>query len=152
MDYRPSTNEMEQVNQLLLFPGRLLKARERCSTSQKAVALTVGIDQAFFCGVEKGRRPPFTDRVLGQLSSLLQLNQGDAEALAWAAKHDRCIRSVWQLTESEEETRLVSQLLTTAHWLDGAQRAGLLAYLESLQESATRLSRLTDKGGDMTHK
>lgn len=82
MDYRPSTNEMEQVNQLLLFPGRLLKARERCSTSQKAVALTVGIDQAFFCGVEKGRRPPFTDRVLGQLSSLLQLNQGDAEALA----------------------------------------------------------------------
>ena len=152
MDYRSSTNEMGPVNQLLLFPSRLLQARERCSTSQKVVALTAGIDQAFFCGVEKGRRPPFTDRVLGKLSALLQLNQGDAEALAWAAKHDRCIRSVWQLTESEEETRLVSQLLTTARWLDGAQRAGLLAYLGSLQESATLLSRLVEEGGNMTHK
>jgi hypothetical protein len=143
---------MGQVNQLLLFPGRLLQARERCSTSQKAVALSVGMDQAFFCGVEKGRRPPFTDRVLGQLAALLKLNPGDAEALAWAAKHDRCIRSVWQLTESEEETRLVSQLLSTAHWLDGAQRTGLLAYLESLQESATRLAKLSKEGVGMRHK
>lgn len=140
---------MAQVHQLLLFPGRLQEARERCATSQKAVAMELGIDQAFLCGVEKGRRPPFSDRIIERLKISLQLKENDSQALVWAAKHDRCIRSVWLVTESEEDTRLVSQLLSTSQMLDRAQRNGLLAYLESLQRSASCLSMLS-QGGCMT--
>lgn len=134
---------MISLQELLQFPAQLRRARHHRASSQKALALELGLDQAFFCGVEKGRRPPFNDHLIARLSEALSLSDQTAHLLAWSAKHDRFVRCAWDATKSQEDVVLVSQLLCTSSQLNSAQRQGLRQYLESVRISAGQLESLT---------
>lgn len=134
------------MQELLLFPQQLQRLRIERASSQKAFAIEVGLDQAFFCGVEKGRRPPFSAEQIHRLAQFLTLPRDEVDALSWAATHDTCIRFVWRATGSGEQTLLVSRLLCTARSLTSVQRQGLAAYLESVGSSANQLVTLAKLG------
>ena len=113
---------MRKMQDLLQFPVQLRQARQRRASSQKALALTLGLDQAFFCGVEKGRRPPFSDRLIEKVSEALALSDRASERLAWSARHDRFVRCLWHATSSSEDLVLVSQLLCTSSQLNPVEQ------------------------------
>lgn len=134
------------LQQVLQFPAALQGLRCQRARSQKALALNMGIDQAHLCGVEKGRRPPFSDDVIARLAPFLDLSAAHVDGLLWSAKHDRCVRFVWDTTGSIEEARLVSQVLSAARQLNAGQRSGLSAYLDSVQASARQMASLSSQG------
>lgn len=131
-----------QYQKLLKFPAALHLARTRRGLAQKAVALTVGVDQAQYCGVEKGRRPPFGEDTIIRLGAALQLDDVDVEELRWAARHDRCLRVIDDAAVPWEDAHVVSSALSASRQLDPQQRSGLCTYLSSLEVSAAQMRAL----------
>lgn len=132
-----------QVQNFLKFPTALQRVRARCGLAQKVTALTLGIDQAQFCGVEKGRRPPFDDEAITRLAKALRLGDVETDDLKWAARHDRCLRAMREAVATWDEARLVSSVLSASRLLDTPQRSGLYDYLSSLEVSAEQVRTLT---------
>jgi transcriptional regulator with XRE-family HTH domain len=127
---------------VLKFPMLLRRIRAQHGFAQKAVALTLGIDQAQFCAIEKGRRPPFGDIALNQVSEAMKLSEQELKELQWAAKHDRLIRLTFDAALPMEDSCLVSSLLSASRLLDTTQRHGLRDYLGALEAGAVRLKAL----------
>ena len=104
--------------------------RQRAGLSQKALALTVGIDQARLCELERGRRSPQPGELLGRLAEALVLSVEQRQALIWTAEHDRLIREVAQ-GPCAVATDLVSAALWATPALSSPAREGLTKLLTS---------------------
>lgn len=131
-----------QFQQLLKFPAALQRARIQQGMAQKSVALTIGVDQAHYCGVEKGRRPPFGEEAIVRLAATLKLGRRELNELKWAARHDRCIRVIHDASVPYEDVHVVSSALSVSRQLDTPQRSGLCSYLETLEISAGQMRAL----------
>lgn len=132
-----------QVQNLLKFPSVLLRVRAQIGIAQKAASLALGLNQAHFCGVEKGRRPPLDDEKIGRLRSEFHISEEALDDLKWAARHDRYLRALYEATATGEEARLMSSVLSASRLLDTSQREGLCDYLSSLQISAEQMRGLS---------
>jgi transcriptional regulator with XRE-family HTH domain len=137
---------------LLRFPAALRRVRAQRGMAQKVVALTLGLDQAQYCGVEKGRRPPFNDEAILRLSNVLGLNGPDLDELKWAARHDRCLRIICDAAIPLEDADIVSSALSASRQLDTPQRSGLRNYLSSLEVSAGQIRALVHGTRALTHE
>lgn len=135
-----------QFQKLLKFPALLRSARTQSGVAQKVVALGMGIDQAHYCGVEKGRRPPFGDSVIDRLGAALQIGCAEVEELRWAARHDRYLRLIYDAAESWDDAWLVSSVLSASRQLDTPQRSGLCDYLNAIEASAGQVRALALRG------
>jgi len=54
------------------FPEILVALRKARGLSQKALAISAGMDQSYVAGLENGRRPPPRDRQIARLAQALQ--------------------------------------------------------------------------------
>lgn len=54
------------------FPEILVTLRKARGLSQKALAISAGMDQSYVAGLEHGRRPPPRDRQIARLAQALQ--------------------------------------------------------------------------------
>lgn len=57
------------------FPKILVTLRKARGLSQKALAISAGMDQSYVAGLENGRRPPPRDRQIARLAQALQASQ-----------------------------------------------------------------------------
>lgn len=55
-----------------IFPEILVTLRKARGLSQKALAISAGMDQSYVAGLENGRRPPPRDRQIARLAQALQ--------------------------------------------------------------------------------
>lgn len=138
---------------ILKFPSVLASARREAKLSQKALALSSGLDQSYVCGVEKGRRTtPRPDAVealaeaLGHSSDSKRL-----EEFRWAAAHDRVLHVVATqglLTAAPS----VSAVLRASRCLSAAELAGLLNDISRAIESRLHLGQLARGGHTVTRE
>lgn len=82
------------LQKLLLLPGALRAFRLRAGMSQKALALSVSVDQAVLCAAEKGRRGPLPDEAMARLGKSLSLTADERESLRWLGEHDRLLKEI----------------------------------------------------------
>lgn len=137
---------MQQLLTTLQFPQEVLRLRSVKQLSQKALALTIQMDQSQLSGIERGTRPPPTDVALDRIAGALALAPNQRTNLEWAARHDRCVRFVMECSDSMDDVQLVSQVLIAAHELTTEQRLGLVNYLKSVRSAAQQLSQLQGQG------
>lgn len=130
---------------LLRFPAELVKLRRSRNLSQKALALTLQMDQSQLSGLERGTRPPPGQGTLDSICTALTLCSSEQRQLEWSARHDRCIRLVADAAASTQEAALVSQVLSTALLMNSRQMEGLSEYLRSLQLAAAQMNVLTER-------
>lgn len=128
---------------LMRFPAELVKLRRSRNLSQKALALSLQMDQSQLSGLERGTRPPPSQSTIASIAAALSLGADEQSRLEWSARHDRCIRLVGGAAGSAQEAMLVSQVLSTAVLMNSRQREGLSDYLRSLQSAAVQMNRLT---------
>lgn len=130
---------------LLRFPAELVKLRRSRNLSQKALALTLRMDQSQLSGLERGTRPPPSQGTLDSIGTALSLGSSEQRQLEWSARHDRCILLVADAAASTQETALVSQVLSAALLMNSRQMEGLSEYLRSLQLAAAQMNVLTER-------
>lgn len=141
MNLCQDTQKIHQES-LLRFPTELVQLRRARRVSQKALALTLVMDPSQLSGLERGSRPPPGQGTLASIAKALSLASEEQRQLEWAARHDRCIRSVLEAA-SAEDARLVSRVLSTAAVMTAQQRDGLSDYLMRLQSAAQQIHLLT---------
>ncbi len=118
--------------------------------SQKALALTIGVDQAILCAVERGRKPALADDVMARAWQALRLSEAERRELGWMAKHDGLIREVY-LRQSAEVAQLISAALMAYETLPPAARAGLIALLKSKAKSGADVRDLESQAAVAAH-
>lgn len=128
---------------LLQFPAELVKLRRSRNLSQKALALSLQMDQSQLSGLERGTRPPPSQSTIALIAAALSLGATEQSRLEWSARHDRCIRLMEDAAVSTQEAMLVSQVLSTAVLMNSRQREGLSDYLRNLQSAAVQMNSLT---------
>ena len=115
-------------HKLLLVPESLRAFRLRSGMSQKALALSMEVDQAALCAVEKGRRGTLPHGAMDKLAKALQLGDGERESLRWQGEHDRLLKELAQGPLSGA-LELVSAALIAYSRLGSRARAGLVELL-----------------------
>lgn len=122
------------------FPAGLGDARRAAGQSQKALALSSGLNQSVLCAIEKGRRRGPGRDTVDRLTSALGLSDSATEALQWAAAHDRMLEQV--STERPSALRIVSLALQLENSLSREELAGCETFLEELLVSKTALAQI----------
>lgn len=80
------------IQNLLRLPRALRMFRTRAGLSQKALALSIGVDQAVLCAVEKGRRGSLPDEAMRRLPDAAGLSETESDQLRVESEHDRLLR------------------------------------------------------------
>lgn len=127
------------------LPQALKAHRLRRGMSQKALALTVGIDQARLSELERGRRSSPPPALLTRLSRALGLNEQQSHEVSWAAEHDRLVREV-AAGPCAKATDLVSAALWAAPVLSPSDINGLTRLLTSKAAIDAELRQLDALG------
>jgi len=122
------------------FPSELGNARRVAGQSQKALALASGLNQSVLCAIEKGRRRGPGRDTVDRLAGALGLGEGPAEALHWAATHDRVLELVF--TERASALPIVSLALQLENALSPEELSGCEAFLKELLGSKTVLAQI----------
>lgn len=132
-----------KVKNLLLFPKALAEARRNAGLSQKALALSTGLNQSYLCGVERGRRGTPRQELVDSIARALCLREASPEraGLAWAAVHDRVLSDL-ELRGVAEAGPLISASLHAVRILAKPELDGLLADMSRAIESRSYLDRL----------
>jgi transcriptional regulator with XRE-family HTH domain len=130
-----------KLQQYLRFPSALARARSNARLSQKAMAISAGVDQSYLSGVETGRRPvPQAEAVERFIAALRSARASLArDELIWAAAHDRVLRCL-SLNDLAMAAPIVSSAMSAARRLNAVQLAGLVVYMDQLVESSGRLA------------
>lgn len=118
--------------------------------SQKALALTIGVDQAILCAVERGRKSALPEDAMGRAWRALGLSEAERRELGWKAKHDGLIREVY-LRQSPEVAQLISAALMAYETLPPAARVGLIALLKSKAKSGADVRDLESHAAVAAH-
>ena len=117
-----------------LLPGRLVAARRRAGLSQKAAALSAGLNQSFLCALERGRRPVPSQDLLETVGKALRLDAEARAQLQWAAKHDLVLQAVAD-ARLDGAAQLVAAALQAAEVLTADERHGLALRLMNVRQS-----------------
>ena len=134
------------LQKLLLLPGSLRAFRLRTGMSQKALALSVNVDQAVLCAAEKGRRGPLPDEAMVRLAKSLGLAPDERESLRWQGEHDRLLKEIARgpLSGAME---IVSTAVVAHNRLGPRARAGLIELLKRKALSGQDVHDLEDLVG-----
>lgn len=100
-------------------------SRQQAGLSQKALAISVGLDQSFLCALEKGRRQVCERKLLEAMSQATGLDQSKTEELLWAWTHDKVLMEVQRAGLPDATQRLVSASLHATRLLGRDKLAGL---------------------------
>jgi transcriptional regulator with XRE-family HTH domain len=135
-----------RVNENLLFPAALARARRVAKLSQVGLARALAVDQSYICGLEKGRRGTPRPEVVEQLASALAEDSAPSTAgdLRWTAAHDRVIQALNE-PELAGAASLVSVVLRAHRRLAPDELAGLASYMKNLVDSRERLDRVAGR-------
>jgi transcriptional regulator with XRE-family HTH domain len=131
------------MSQALHFPRSFRRIRTVRGLLQKTVALQLDVDPGALCAVEKGTRGPFDHKLLAKAAKLLLLTEDEQAELSWAAHHDRLVGLLSNRGASPMEVELISASLHALHHLRAEQRAGLLASVRRIGESAQLVANLS---------
>lgn len=115
--------------------------------SQKALALTVGIDQATLCAVERGRKAGLAEEVMERVWRALSVTDAQRRQLRWMATHDGLVREAY-LRQLPEIAQLISAAMRAYESLPPAARAGLIALLKSKAKSGADVRDLESLAAD----
>ncbi|MFM0371062.1 helix-turn-helix domain-containing protein [Paraburkholderia aspalathi] len=129
----------------LKFPSALAAARQAAGLSQKAAAISIGVDQSYLCALEKGRRPVPADELILRAAGMLEGGPETVEALMRAATHDRVMAVVLDLTRARPAARVISAALMAAGDLSEGELEGLAEDLVATHTAKKRLLMLTSK-------
>lgn len=135
------------TQQNLLLPPALRSLRLRAGMSQKALALTVGIDQATLCAVERGRKAGLAEEVMERVWRALSVTDAQRRQLRWMATHDGLVREAY-LRQLPEIAQLISAAMRAYESLPPAARAGLIALLKSKAKSGADVRDLESLAAD----
>lgn len=133
------------VQNIFQVPKLIRLARLRAGLSQKALALSVGVDQSFLCALEKGRRRVHARELLDAIAQTLGLAPRDRGELVWAWGHDRVVIEAQLAGLPETDQRLISAVLFAAHHLDRTELVGLERTIKSATRSKRELQALADQ-------
>lgn len=129
---------------ILLFPQLLRQLRTQKQLSQKALALTVQIDQSRLCALEKGRLTTADNGLISRLSQALDLDSGEHRQLQSAIEHDRLMEELAR-TSLARAGDAMSKLLQAAEYLSQDELLGLSAEIDAVSRSKRRLQTLTQR-------
>lgn len=132
---------------LLQLPNLIRLARLRAGLSQKALALSIGLNQSLLCAIEKGRRPVCAQELLDGIGRATAMTKGECEMLRWAMAHDQLIVAAQRMSLQPETLRFVSIGMRATRMLDSDELLGMEEALEEairskelLKDYANRLS------------
>lgn len=129
------------VQNLLQLPNLVRLARLRAGLSQKALALSIGLNQSLLCAIEKGRRPVCSSELLGSISQATAMTKTEREMLSWAMVHDQLIVTAMRMNLQPETLRFVSIGMRATRMLDSDE---LLGMEETLEEAIRSKELLKD--------
>lgn len=133
------------VQNIFQVPRLIRLARLRAGISQKALALSVGVDQSFLCALEKGRRRVHARELLDAIAQTLGLAPRERDELIWAWGHDRVVIEAQQAGLPETAQRLVSAGLLAAQYLERTELVGLERTIHSATRSKRELQALAEQ-------
>lgn len=133
------------VQNIFQVPHLIRLARLRAGLSQKALALSVGVDQSFLCALEKGRRRIHARDLLDAIARSLGLAARERDELVWAWGHDRVVTEAQVAGFPEAAQRLVSAGLFAAQYLERTELVGLERTISSATRSKRELRALVDQ-------
>ncbi len=136
------------IQENLLLPPALRSLRLRAGISQKALALTIGGDQAALCAVEKGRKAALADDVMARAWQALGVSDAERRQLRWMATHGGLVREAYLLRHLPEIAQLISAAMRAYESLPPAARAGLVALLKSKAKSGADVRDLESLAAD----
>jgi len=123
------------------LPSLIRAAREASGTSQRDLAVNLGVDQTQLSAWETGRRGVQDRGTLKRIADALKLSTAGLEELEWARNHDRVISTVHRV-EMPEAVRLVSLALQASYVLNQEEAQGLEALVSELIQGKRQLSEL----------
>ena len=129
----------------LQFPQVLTKARQQSGVSQKAAALSLGIDQSYLCALEKGRRAVPGDELIRRIALVLRSDSEVLERLLWAAAHDRAMGHIVADARVQAAAEIISAALLAAGDLSGEELQGLADYVTATHTAKRRLLALVQR-------
>ncbi|MBY0233949.1 MAG: helix-turn-helix domain-containing protein [Burkholderiaceae bacterium] len=127
---------------LFLIPKLIRLARQQAGLSQKALAISVGLDQSFLCALEKGRRHVSERKLLEAISQATSSNQSKTDELLWAWTHDKVLMETHRAGLPASTQRLVSASLHASLLLGREELAGLENTIDLAIRSKRALSVL----------
>ncbi|MFV8624492.1 helix-turn-helix domain-containing protein [Ralstonia pseudosolanacearum] len=136
----------------LQFSQELAKARQQSGVSQKAAALSLGIDQSYLCALEKGRRAVPGDELIRRIALVLRSDPSALERLLWAAAHDRAMGPIVADARVQAAAEIVSAALLAASDLSGEELQGLADYVTATHAAKKRLLALVQRPSVVTRE
>lgn len=112
--------------------------------SQKALALTIQMDQARLCALEKGRLISREVNLVDRISDAMTLSSPERHQLQLAFEHDKLMVEL-QHTPFVRASAAISNLLRASECLTNDELQGLSAEIESISTSKRRLRSLADR-------
>lgn len=112
--------------------------------SQKALALTVHVDQSRLCALERGRISAFDNDLITRLARGLGLSEEELHHLQWAMEHDRLLEEL-ERTSLSRARSAVSELLSAAEMLTQDELQGLAREIRAIGDSKRKLQSLTQR-------
>lgn len=128
----------------LVFPTRLRQLRTLRQVSQKALALSIQMDQARLCALEKGRLISREVNLVSRISDAMALSRPESHQLQLAFEHDKFLVEL-QHTPFVRASAAISHLLRASELLTDEELEGLSAEIEALNTSKRRLRNLADR-------
>lgn len=129
----------------LRFPAELTAARQRAGMSQKAAAISLGVDQSYLCAMEKGRRPVPPDELIQRAGNLFRSGTDPTGRLLRAAAHDRVMSLVVELDNARLAAPVISAALMAAGDLSPEELQGLAEYVSTTHSAKKRLLALVPR-------
>lgn len=121
------------------LPPLIRAARLAANMSQKALALSTGVDQSRLCALEKGRHV-MTDLALEErLISALGCPERSRARIKQAGAHDRAMLALEAQSLDPWTLQIASAGLWAACLLSDEERAGLFRHLNEICRSKTML-------------
>lgn len=124
------------------FPEALRARRMSVSMSQQELAARIGVDPAYLCALEKGRRVGPDEYLVKKISAALSLTREDEDALRYHARNDLLIKLASKLLPRAIGLYALEAVLTAFDELEDEEMAGLLAHIRSLTSSKRALKQL----------
>ena len=108
--------------------------RDNHDLSQKALAITAGMDQSYLAGLESGRRPPPRDKQLLRLTQALQATDQEKRALLTARTMSRLSNVLEEF--GEERAKSLTAIVEAVNKLPGSE-SQILKTVAKLLENLT---------------
>lgn len=124
------------------FPNALRAKRIAACFSQLELAARIGVDPAYLCALEKGRRVGPDESLVKKISEALHLSKTESDALLSQARNDLLIKQASKLLPRMIGLYAVEAVLAAFDELEDDEMAGLLAHIKLMTNSKRALKQL----------